>query len=258
VSQRYAVVQNELEPLDLEKLKRAFRGVPGLAPYDAGAVCNESDGILCRGFSAEQATALQANLRAEGVAAEIVDESQLPVLPPPRLIRRVEIKPEALFIDDLVKAPIPVPWERIRLIAAGSVQLTKFTRQETITEEVRFSHGHGFIPVPRKELKVEYRSKEKEDWYLRAEILLDDQSVCYSIEAERFHFASLGEGVTKDLAGNFCLLIRSLVAHAPKALLSRGAAAIASDPCQFVYYPRKNSFHEEILWMLWKAEGTRG
>jgi hypothetical protein len=262
MNEHFAVVQTTLEPLDLEKMSRAFRGIPGFAPYDAGTVCSEGDGILCRGFSANQAAALQANLQAEGVAVEVVDEAQLPVLPPAKLIRRVEIKPETIFIEDLVRGMIPVPCDQIRLIAAGSVQLTSFPRTRTEWEEVRTEHINTHlgisIPIQVRETKFDYSSKESVDWFLRAEILLADGSLRYCIEAERFNFSSLGDGVTRDLAGNFCLLVRGLAAHAPHALLNQGAAAIVSDPCEFTYYPRKGVFLDEITWMLWQAEQPGG
>lgn len=253
----FAIVRRGLEPLDLEQLRRAFLGVPGLAPCDAGTVCNEAGGILCRGFSTDQAAALQANLKTEGVEVEMVDESQLPVLPPPKLIRRVEIKSEALFVEDLIKGLKPIAWDQVCLIAAGSVQLTKFARQQQVTEEIRLHISHG-IPLPVMETKLEYRSKEAADWYLRAEIIMADGSIRYSVEAEQFNFSPLGEGVTRDLAGNFCLLIRGLATHAPGALLSRGAASILSEPCEFSYYPRKNAFHDDIIWTLWKAAPSAG
>jgi hypothetical protein len=253
MSERFAIVQPRFEPPGTEKLARALRGVPGLTPSDALTVCNEA-GILCRGMTADQAAALLANLKAEAVAVEIVNEAQLPTLPPPKIIRRIGIQTEALLVDDIIRGMIPVAWEQVRLIAAGSVQLTKITRHERVIEELRHDPFQALIPVPSLELRVEYDSKERGDWFLRAEIVLADRTLRYSIEAERFLFISLGEEATKNLAANFCLLVRGLVAHAPDALLNRGVASIMSDACEFAYYPRKAAFYDEITWMLWKAQ----
>ena len=259
MSQRFALVRHNLDPLDVEKLRRAFLGLPGLAPYDADAVCNDGAGILCRGFATDHATTLQAKLKAEGVDAEIIDETTLPALPPPKIIRRVEIKPEALFVEDLVRGMMPVEWARVRLIAAGSIRLTQVTRKYVETEETHPRHIHvGHLSVQVTEGSSGYVSKEKVDWFLRAEILLADSPVRYSIEAERFNFIPLGEGVTRDLSGNFCLLVRGLVTHAPKAILNQGAAAIAADPPEFMYYPRKSAYYDEITWHLWKAQSAAG
>ena len=256
----FAIVQTGLEPLDFEKIRRAFRGVPGLTPHDANTVASEGSGIVCRSFTANQAAALQANLKTEGVAVEIVEESRLPVLPPGKTIHRIEITPEAMLVDDVVKGMMPIAWEQVYLIAAGSVQLTTLVRQERITDEPRsglYALSPVFapiIPVSGPEFRVERVSKEATDWYLRAQIILAGRAARYCIDAENFNFVPLGEGVTRDLAGNFCLLVRGLAAHAPKAMLSRGAASIVSDPCEFAYYPRKNGFQDDIIWMLWRAQ----
>ncbi len=253
----FAVARTTSEPLAAETVSGAFRGVPGLTAYDANTTGGDGHGIVGRGLSAEQAAVLQANLKSAGVATELVEESQLPALPPAKIIRRVEIKPEALFIEDLIKGLIPIGWERVLLIAAGSVQLTKVSRnlieQEDFTQHIHVAHG-----IPAYQSTSNYVSKETVDWFLRAEILMTDGKLRYSIEAERFNFVPLGEGVTRDLAGNFCLLVRGLAAHAPKALLSRGAASMVSDPPEFIYYPRKGAFYDEITWMLWQTHLTEG
>jgi hypothetical protein len=257
MSHQFAVVQSRLESIDFETLRRAFAGVSGLAPFDAEAVCAEADGILCRGLTAEQALTLQAHLKEEGVEVERVDESLLPVLPMPRMIRRVQITPEALLVEDLVKGFSPFAWDRVRLLAAGSVRLTTFqrTRSEhdaTAAGQLGRYPGLAF-PVRVYRTKVVYVTRESTDWHLRAEILVEGGPGRCSIEAEHFFFSPPGEGAPRDLSGSFCRLVRELAAHAPNALHNRGVAAIASDPCEFVYYPRKGSFLDEITWMLWKA-----
>ena len=255
----FAIIQTSRATLELERLRRAFLGVPGLAPHDAETVCSEGDGILCRNLSADQAAALQANLKAEGVEVEVIDQSQLPVLPPGKIIRRIAMTPEAMCIDDLIKGTIPIAWEQVRLIAAGSVQLMTITRKRTESEEVNPNPLRHLTPLlPAVIKKVEYSSRTATDWFLRAEIILAEGVVRYSIEAENFNFAPLGEGVTKDLAGNFCLLIRGLAAHAPQALLSRGAVSILSEPCEFAYYSRKTAFEDDIIWTLWRARTSGG
>jgi len=185
---------------------------------------------------------------------ETIDQSQLPALPPGKMLRRIALSPEAMLIDDLIKGTLPVPWNQVRCLAAGSVQLTTLSRKRTETREVGVPHPRHLIPLwPVQTSKVEYSTQASLDWFLRAEILLADDRVRYSVEAETLNFAPLGEGVTRDLAGNFCLLIRGLAARAPQALLNRGAAAILSDPCEFVYYPRKTAFEDDIVWTLWKS-----
>jgi len=259
VNPTYAIVHTRLEPLTLEQLRRSFRGVPGLTPHDASTVCSEGCGIVGRNFTAAQAAALQANLRNDGVPVEIVAEARLPVLPPGKTIHRIQITPEAMLIDHLIRGTVPIPWDQVFVIAAGSVQLATLIHEQRIVENPRQglrALRPTLFDIPSSGYEVESSSKVVSDWYLRAEILLAGASGRYSIEAENFNFVPLGEGVTRDLAADFCLLVRRLAAQAPKALLSRGAAAIRSDPCEFVYYARKNAFQDDIIWVLWRAQSA--
>lgn len=260
MNERFAVLRTSLEPLSDETLNRAFRGIPGLTPFDVNVVVSEASSVVCRGFTAEQAAVLQANLKTEGVEVAVVEQSKLPVTPQGKTIRRVQITHEALMVEDLIKGLVPVAWDKVRFLAAASLKLATLTRQRKEHETMRLGAFHGLggaiLPMPRTQTEVEYSSKVTSDWHLRAEIILADATGRYSIEAEHFNFALLGEGVTKDVAADFCLLVRELVAHAPNAMLSRGAASIVSDPCEFVYYPRKNAFQDEITWMLWRAQQT--
>ena len=257
---RYAILRTNRKPVEVEVMARAFRGVPGLTPYDAHMVCGAGDGILCRNLSAAQAEVLLTNLGTEAVQVELVEETKLPSLPTGRVIHRGKFTPEALLVDDLLKGQLPLPWEQVQLIAAGSVQTATFARKRTEWEEVHMDHLHIhagiMIPIPRKVTRFEYNSKESSDWFLRADILLADSTTRYRIEAEHFDFAASCPEASRNLAGDFCLFVRELARYAPKAMLSRGAAAILADPPEFVYFPHKKSYEDELIWTLWRnAQG---
>ena len=258
MSAPFAIVRTGGEPPALETLEAAIRGVPGLTPYDARSRC-DGHGIIVRGLSAEQAAVFETNLKAAGVIVECVEEARLPVLPPGKIIRQVEFTAEALMILDLVGRKTPVNWKQIKLFAAGSVQLTTFSRsrQEGAwgAEIVHVVHvgGLGALPALLQDSGPNYTVKESSDWFLRAEIVLADGATRYSFEAEKFQFTCLGERMTKNLAGDFCQFVRELAGRATSAALNRGAAAIVGEPPAFVYYPRKGMFHEEMIWMLWRA-----
>src|SRR6266481_686895 len=80
MSARYALMNLSSEPVDQDEFARAFRGVPGLTPMDAKSVGHPQFGMLIRKLTVEQATALQANLKAVGAETEIVSETTLPAL----------------------------------------------------------------------------------------------------------------------------------------------------------------------------------
>jgi hypothetical protein len=106
-----------------------------------------------------------------------------------------------------------------------------------------------------REAKFEYSSRESAGWVLRAEVLLTRAAIRYSIEAEEFNFACLGERVNGDLAANFCLLLQDFIGFVPHATLNRGAVSIGSGPAGLVGYPNVSFFQQEISWLLWQMFG---
>jgi hypothetical protein len=248
----YAVARTSTGEIPRDKLTEAYRSLPGLTVYDASTTGGDGYGFVGRGLTSQQASALQAKLKAADVPTEIVEEARVPVLPTGKLIRRVELTDAALVIFDVLGRKTPVDWQQVKWIAAGSVKLSTFTRTRKDLEVV---HVDVMLPITVTEVITERSSKESVDWFLRAEVLLADTKTRFSFEAEKFDFTCLGERMTKNLSGNFCLFVRELAKGAPGAALNRGAAAITAEPQEFAYYPRKGQFYDEILWMLWRAAG---
>jgi hypothetical protein len=237
---RYAVLQTDLNPPDLELLRRAFRSVPGLTPYDASILGNDAFGILVKNFSAEQATALHGALRIEGLETEIVEQSLLPELPPAKLVNRLECQPEHLLIFDPLGNSFPLEWRHVQLIAAGAVRLNEFVRYQKPRSVVRYNGSGQAIP------EVEYDSvtREERNFHLLGEIIIAGAALRYSFTAERFNFAGLGARKTNSPVGNF--------GFCPQAALNRGAAALHLPTSEIFSYPTKTAFHEEIVWRLWQ------
>jgi hypothetical protein len=248
-----AVMQLSAEAPAMEQLRTAYRSVPGVTAVDADRLCQDVFGVLARNLKAEQAMALQAGLRSQGIETEVVEESALPPLPPGKTLRRLEFTPEAMVVFDPLGRAFPVEWGHVMLIAAGGVQQAAFQRTREERETVRTKFVHGVIPVKVREIKVDYTSRESAEKVLRGEIILTRGAARYSLEAENFNYAAaLGERVTKEVPQNFCTLMRELVKHAPQAALGRGAAAIMAEPPGFVRYTRIRSLEEEMTWMRWK------
>lgn len=248
-----AVMQKSTEPPAIEQLKRAFSRIPGLTAYDASKYCRETFGIVARNFTGEQATVLQAALAAEGIEAEVVEESRLPVLPAGKMVRRAEITPEALMIYDPVGQKFPLEWGHVMVIAAGKVSVAEFTRVRTEREASSYDLSNLDRRNRRQPKKVtEYTSKEKLREQYLLEIILSRAVMRYGIEADRFDFGCLGERAKPDEAGNFCQLLRELAKHAPQAALNRGARAMVAEPGALVSYRGKNILNEEIIWQLWR------
>ena len=245
---RYAVLQTDLNPPGLELLRRAFRTVPGLTPYDANILGHDAFGILVKDFSAEQAAALQGALRIEGLETEIVEQSLLPELPPAKLVQRLDYQPEHLLIFDPLGNSFPLEWRHVLLIAAGAVRLNEFVRHQKI-RSVTHHHGDGHTTPD-----VEYESvtREERNVHLLGEIIITGAALRYRFTADKFNFASLGARRTDSPVGNFGLFIRDLIQFCPHAGLNRGASALHLQTPEIFNYPTKNAFHEEIVWRLWQ------
>lgn len=252
----YALASRTFEPVARELLAGALRGVPGLTPADAPTVCGAGCGFLARHLSAAQAAQFLTNLQQAGVAAELVAEAGLPALPTRRMIRKAEFTPDALLVDDALGRMNPVAWTSIALIAAGSVCEAVFSRTRYEWEEVRTDLVHlghlAVIPIPVKETKVDYDSHESSEWALRAELLFAHGATRLSIEAEQFNYAGLKDLRTRNLAADFCLVVRELVKHVPHAALNHGATLIMGDPWELAYYDNRIAFQDETIWRLWR------
>ena len=163
----FAVLQTSPEPATMEQLRTAYRNVPGIPAVDAARFCDDKFGLLARNLKGEQATALQAGLRTQGIESEVLEEKALPPLPPAKTLRRLEFTPEALMVYDPLGRKFPIEWSHVMLIAAGNVQQAAFQRNREEREVESTAYVHGVIPVRVRETKVQYVSRESKARVLR-------------------------------------------------------------------------------------------
>ena len=240
----YAVLQTNLNTPSNEQLARAFRSVPGLTPADAHILGRDAFGILVKDFSEAQAGALQGALRAEGVETEIVEQSLLPALPPTKFVHRLDCTPEHLLIYDPLEKTFALDWRHIMFIAAGQVRLTEFVHKS----ELQFTA----TPNPGALLRKTSVTTEERRFHLLGEIITTGAALRYSLAADKFNFAGLGERNMKNTVANFSLLVRDLIQFSAQAALNQGAEALSQDATKFFSYPSKNAFYEETVWSLWQ------
>lgn len=268
----YAVLQKSLEIPDVENLKRAFTGIPGLTAADAAILAKDAFGVLVKGKSAEVAAQLSNALRAQGIETLVVPESELPALPPGKFLRRLECQPAGLVIYDAIGRPFTVEWKHISLIAVGNILVSEFER--TRTESAGGNFGWGDVarmgadaaamamgvgigihmPSPKK-ATTEFRSQEQRVHRPLLEIFLGRAAARYSVEidtAPPLLFQYLGARRTKSPLQNLALLVQDLAQFAPQAAVNRGAYLLRENAGQLFEYPSKHAFHEEITWILWQ------
>jgi len=236
----YAIMQKELVVPEVGQLVRAFRALPSLTEIDAHTTANDAYGILMKGLEVEEASTLQDALLKEAVATEVIDESELPVIPPAKLVKQVEFLPAHLSMYDPMGRRFSLPWSDLMFIAAGNVRLRELRKTGSPHEE------------PRPDSVNPAKSKEEAQFHLMLEIVLAGGISRYSIKADDFVFNHLGARLTSQLPQNFALLVRELAQFAPHAGLNRGAFLICENSDQIFSYPSKSAFFEEITWLLWR------
>jgi hypothetical protein len=238
----FAIMQKELLAPSVEHLARAFRSLPNLTALDAQTAANDAFGILWRGLDVEGASAMQDALMKQAIEVEVVEESELPVLPPSKVIKQIEFLPTQLSMYDPMGRVFALPWRDLMVIAAGNVHLRDYRKAAHSPAEAAQNNE-----VPRGHERL----------HLMLELVLAGGVARYSMIADEFVFNHLGARLTKDMTENFKMVVRELADNAPHAGLNRGAFLICQNEKEIFNYPSKAAFFEEITWFLWRIGGAR-
>src|SRR6185503_7075197 len=138
----FAIMQKELLAPSVEHLSRAFRSLPDLTALDAQTAANDAFGILWRGLDVEGASAMQDALMKQDIEVEVVEESELPVLPPAKVIKQIDFMPTQLSMYDPMGRVFALPWSDLMVIAAGNVHLRDYHRGKAMHGPAEASHNH--------------------------------------------------------------------------------------------------------------------
>jgi hypothetical protein len=250
----YAVLQTTLDLPPKEKLRQALLAVPGMVAFDVDIILRDAFGILLREQPLETAAIFQRGLSAQGIETELVPEASLPKLPGTKFVRRLEVTPEALQVYDPIGRRFPVEWGHLYLVAAGMVRVTEFMQQRKMVRPAQVHPGH-FGGYQQTEPEFESVTREGRADKLFLEILLGRGAARLSIEADPkalMLFSYLGQRRTGELSRDFGLLVNDLLQRAPDAAVNRGSHYLREKGDQIFYYPTKNAFLEEIVWLLWQ------
>jgi hypothetical protein len=246
---QFAVLQKQFAGLSAEQLKRAFSSFVHLTDADAVRLATSARGILMRQLNRDSARAFQSALEAQGVAAAVVSEDDLPKLPEVKSLHRVEISPQAFIVYDLLGRPNGVDWNRIALIAAGEVDRFGFSKTQTQSTELRFNVMSGIWPKKTREVghKVEWDSTPV------LEIVLAGGETRYQIEAAEFPFKYVIDRPDLSITDKFVWLVGEICRHATHAILNDGARAIHNGQKAVLGYPSRQMLADEMVWLLWNS-----
>src|SRR3989442_337352 len=212
----YCLLQADFVAPTADQLKRAFKSLNTLTEADAIKLAREACGILMRNLSLTDARILQRALEGEGVPTELLDATQLPKLPDAKFVRRVEIQPQALAIFDPLGRIVPLPWQHLTLVAAGTVR--HFGVSATRTEET--VNTYDPIRGLRTKVVTDLRHKAEDDANLMLDIFLTGGAMRFQNEAEGFQFKYCFDPPDLNLPQKLCLLIQMLAEHAPHPLMN--------------------------------------
>jgi hypothetical protein len=249
----YAILQKELHPPEPGSLQRAFASLPHLTRHDALAVGRDAHGVLMRGLEAAQAEAMLEALQREEVGVEMVAEAHLPSLPESKVIRALRWQDESMILEDPMRRTYRLGAADLTLIAAGLVRVHEFRRERNLYEAPGL-HAPG---VSRDTISG-VRARETTRETLMLKLLAFGGTQCFSILAEELDFGFLAAERTDDAATNLALLVSKLKDFAPEAGLNRGAWHLSRAADDWIRYPSRNAFLEELTWILWRAGRSNG
>lgn len=247
---QYAVLQRDHGQPAAEQIRRAFRTFSTLTDADAVRLAANAQGILLRRLGADEARAFHRALVAEGVAAALVPESELRLLPESRSLHRLALTETALEIYDLHGRVQPVAWEEIALVAAGSVRYEEINL--AAADDVRAKAYPAYGIWPRR--TAESRRKVEAESQLLLELVLAGGAARYALDAAQFPFKYALDQPGWSLREKFVWLVREIGRRATRAVLNRGAGDVREGIQLVRGYPNRQAFLDEMLWLLWHAK----
>jgi len=208
----YAILLNELKPLDFQKTARILARARGIIYADATRSLRNCSGILALGLTSEEARLICEELNREGVGVFFMDQSEMYYPEPVVRISNAACLKECFNVQDMYGGVHPLYWPSIILLSLG-----------LIAEE-------GII------LDVFSREPQKKH---------------YRIVHDKFNYDYLGERLTPRALENFRLLVSDLAQLAAQAYGNRGINAFLQDEePQKMKYNDLDHFDKENLWLL--------
>jgi hypothetical protein len=279
-------MQRRLEIPDEEALRRAFRGVGGMAPANAPHVARDAFGVLLKQLEYDSAQILQHALAREGVETELVDEAQLGELPAAKRVRRVDIQEMGLAICDPYDRELLIPWESLRVVSGGLVLTPEQRRpagnggsasgssdgglgggfgddasdtwwEPDLADLGEMILGPGILPNSmlsgmKPDKGTAQVARKRQVWAWTADVILAGGSMRFVFSPDRLLAWPGTVPVTRNPETRFLELLRAVAERAGQAALNRVAFALRDGETETISYPSRNAYQEELLWILWR------
>lgn len=256
----YAILLNELIPLDLERTARILAKARDIIYADATRSVRHCYGILASGLGYDEAKAIADELNRTGIGVFVMDQNQMYQPEPTVQINDADCLEECFNVQDLYGRSHPLLWPSIILISLGRI----LQRKETVTYSSSPTRsamrglgigglamfGGGMIYLAPADSSPVRKTSEEEIFVLDI-FAKAPQKNHYRIHHNAFNYDYLGPRVKMNAADNFHLLVEDLVGYAKQAYGNRGVNAYVSgeDPKKMDYNDLDH-FDKENLWLL--------
>jgi len=259
----YAILLNELIPLDLQKTARILAKAQNIIYADATRSVRNCCGILAQNLTLEEARSLSDDLNREDVGVFYMDQGQM--YRPERAVHvnNADCLEQHFNVQDVYGRPHPLSWENITLISLGrvvertesgswacSVPGRGIVAGRVLRASILGLSG-GMIARGPVESSPGRRRATEEERHILDIFSKVPQRRHYRIQQKSFNYNYLGERLRPNSTENFRLFIEDLVRFAKHAYGNRGINAYLTgkEPEKIDYYDLDH-FNKENLWLL--------
>jgi hypothetical protein len=255
----YAILMNELKPLDLKKTASILAKAEYLVYADATRSVRNCCGILARNLSLQEAKSISDELNRAGVGVFYMDQGRMYHPERASHINDADCLEQHFNVQDIYGRSHPLSWSNITLLSLGRIVERKQApgwgvSPGTTTMRRAIIPGPllvaGAIAAPPPESGSSRKTIEEEhfilDIFARA-----PQEQHYRIEQKAFNYDYLGHRLRASSGENFRLFIEDLVRFAKNAYGNRGINAyLAAQELEKLDYYDLDHFDDENLWLL--------
>ncbi len=255
----YAILMNELKPLDLKKTATILAKAEYVVYADATRTVRNCCGILAKNLSLQEAKSITDELNRAGVGVFYMDQGQMYHPERASHVNNADCLPQHFNVQDIYGRSHPLEWSNIILLSLGRIverkQATAWVASPGTTALRRvmipgplfmagvIGQSPGGPSSPRKTIEEEH-------------LILDifarqPQEQHYRIEQKAFNYDYLGHRLRASSGENFRLFIEDLVGFAKNAYGNRGINAyLAAQELEKLDYYDLDHFDNENLWLL--------
>lgn len=245
-------------PLPIDVLSPILQEHLGGVALDYVHTIRTQYGWLARGLEEAAAEALVGSLGQRGFSAVRKQEDGLVDLDERFVVTRGTLAEDALYFQEtLAGAERGLPWEDLRVVALGSVPVTRDravrARVETkgVNKAILMTTG---IPIRTKKQEMQTRfEKEEEAGSLLHLVFTGVPPLVLEIRPARFDYAYLGDRVTGDPAKDLRLLLTDLARRGKAAHWTEMTRRYAKDGVLEPDFADEKDFLRYTRWITEKT-----